>query len=126
MRLVEHLRWPVAALVLTGAAHLAAEALRPDLRNAFTPATIGPLLLFYGLWVGYRLVDRGASFVSALVAGALVGLLPLALDVVGFGILLGRGVDAGLTAGSFALLVVVFGTLAGAGYASSRTAQAAV
>jgi len=125
MRFVDTLRWPVGALVLTGMAHLAAEAVRPDLRNAFSPATIGPVLLLYGLWVGYRLVDRGASFVVALVAGALVGLLPLVLDVVGFGILLDRGIDAGLTAGVFGLLVVLFGSLAGAGFAASRTAQTA-
>jgi hypothetical protein len=124
MRLVEDLRWPIGALVLTGMTHLAAEALRPDLSSAFTPATIGPLLLLYGLWAGYRLVDRGASFVTAVVAGAVVGVLPLALDVVGFGILLGRGVDAGLTAGLFGFLVVLFGTFAGAGYVSSRTASA--
>lgn len=124
MRLIDTLRWPVLALIVTGAVHLMAEAIRPDLRNDFTPATIGPILLAYGLWVGYRLVDRGASFATALVAGAVVGLLPLALDAVGFGILLGRGVDAGLTAGAFGFLVVVFGALAGAGFASSRTASA--
>ncbi|HEX7949620.1 MAG TPA: hypothetical protein VF494_04655 [Candidatus Limnocylindrales bacterium] len=125
MRLIDGLRWPVFALIVTGAVHLAAEALRPDLRNAFTPATIGPVLLVYGLWVGYGLVVRGASFAEAVTAGVLVGLLPLALDIVGFGIILGRGVDAGLTAGAFGLLVVLFGALAGAGYASSRAANTA-
>ena len=120
MRLVDGLRWPIFALIVTGAVHLAAEAVRPDLRNDFTPATIGPLLLVYGLWVGYGLVVRGASFVQAVAAGFGVGLLPLALDVVGFGIILGRGVDAGLTAGAFGLLVVFFGALAGAGYAAGR------
>lgn len=125
MRLVESLRWPVFALIVTGTAHLAAEALRPDLRNDFTPATIGPILLVYGLWVGYRVVAGGASFGSAVGAGIVVGLLPLALDVVGFGIVLGRGVDAGLTAGAFGFLVVVFGAIAGAGFEASRPAAQA-
>lgn len=120
MRIVDDLRWPVAALVLTGLTHLVAETIRPDLRNDFTAATIGPILLLYGLWVGYAVVDRGGSFMTAPAAGALVGMLPLALDVVGFGILLNRGLDAGLTAGVFGFLVVLFGSLAGAGYASSR------
>lgn len=120
MRLVDGLRWPIFALVVTGTVHLAAEAARPDLRNDFTPATIGPLLLVYGLWVGYGLVGRGASFAQAVTAGFGVGLLPLALDAVGFGIILGRGFDAGLTTGAFGLLVVFFGALAGAGYAASR------
>lgn len=123
MRLVDGLRWPVFALVVTGALHLIAEALRPDLRDDFTPATIGPLLLVYGLWVGDGLVVRGSSFAEAVVAGMAVGLLPLTLDIVGFGFLLGRGVDAGLTSGVFGLLVVTFGAIAGAAHATSRPAR---
>ena len=125
MSLARTLQWPIAALISTGMVHLAAEAARPDLRNAFTPSTIGPLLLAYGLWIGWSLAGRGVSMVAAVVAGAAVGLLPLGLDVVGFGILLGRGVDAGLTAGMFGFLVVLFGTLAGAAFGASRVAVTA-
>lgn len=46
----------------------------------------------------------------------MLGLLPLALDVVGLGILLGRGTSAGLVAGVFSLLMITFGALAGAGF----------
>jgi hypothetical protein len=119
MRLVDSLKWPVVALIVTGMVHLAAEAVRPDLKNAFTPYTIGPILLAYGIWVGVRSIDAGASAAAAVAAGFVVGLLPLGLDVVGFGILLDRGVDAGLTAGVFGLLMVAFGSLIGAGYAAS-------
>lgn len=121
MNVVRALRWPVAALIATGMLHLVAEAIRPDLRNQFTPATIGVLLLAYGLWVGWSVTSAGGSVGVALVAGVVVGILPLALDVVGFGILLGRGVDAGLTGGVFGFLIVVFGTLAGAAFGASRT-----
>ena len=119
MRIVDSLKWPVVALIVTGMVHLAAEALRPDLKNAFTPNTIGPILLAYGIWVGVRSIDGGASLASAVAAGFIVGLLPLGLDVVGFGVLLNRGVDAGLTAGVFGLLMVAFGSLIGAGFAAS-------
>jgi hypothetical protein len=119
MRLVDSLKWPVVALIVTGMVHLGAEAVRPDLKNAFTPNTIGPILLAYGIWVGVRSIDGGASIVAAAAAGFVVGLLPLMLDLVGFGILLGRGVDAGLTAGAFGLLMVAFGALIGAGFAAS-------
>jgi hypothetical protein len=119
MRVVDSLKWPVIALIVTGMVHLAAEAVRPDLKNAFTPNTIGPILLAYGLWVGVRSIDGGASIAAAVAAGLVVGLLPLGLDVVGFGILLDRGVDAGLTAGVFGLLMVAFGSLIGSGYAAS-------
>ena len=119
MRIVDSLRWPVIALVITGTIHLLAEAVRPDLQHAFTPTTIGSILLAYGIWVGVRSIDAGASFVTAVGAGFVVGLLPLMLDIVGFGMLLGRGVDSGLTAGIFGLLMVAFGALIGAGFAAS-------
>ena len=121
MRLVDGLKWPVVALIATGMLHLAAEGLRPDLKNAFTPQVVGTILLVYGLWIGAGLVSRGASVAMAIGAGVAVGLLPLGLDVVGFGVLLGRGVDTGLTAGLFGLLVVTFGSIAGAGWAASRS-----
>jgi hypothetical protein len=126
MRLVDSLKWPVVALIVTGMVHLAAEAVRPDLQHAFTPNTIGPILLAYGLWVGIRSIDGGASTALAVAVGFVVGLLPLGLDVVGFGILLNRGIDTGLTAGVFGLLMVAFGSLIGAGFAASgRRATAA-
>lgn len=123
MRLVEILRWPVIALVITGMVHLAAEAALPDLRTAFGPGSLAPLLLGYGLWVGFRGSQSGASFGEAVLAGVVLGLLPLALEVVGFGILLGRGTNAGLVAGVFGLLMITFGALLGAGFErSSRRA----
>ena len=125
MRLVDSLKWPVVALIVTGMVHLAAEAVRPDLQHAFTPNTIGPILLAYGIWVGIRSIEGGASLVAAVAAGFVVGLLPLGLDVVGFGILLNRGIDAGLTAGIFGLLMVAFGALIGAGFRASGSRAAA-
>jgi len=123
MRLVEILRWPVIALVITGMLHLAAEAILPDLKAAFVPTSLAPILFTYGLWTGYRGVGMGASFVESAVAGVVLGLLPLALDVVGFGMLLGRGVDAGVVSGAFGLLTITFGALAGAGFAKSGAAM---
>ncbi|HEX5239766.1 MAG TPA: hypothetical protein VFW20_02095 [Candidatus Limnocylindrales bacterium] len=120
MRLLDGLKWPVVALIATGMLHLGAEAARPDLHDDFGPTMVGAILLVYGLWIGYALVGRGLPASSGVVAGAIVGLLPLALDVVGFGLILGRGLDAGLTAGLFGFLVVVFGSLAGAAFAASR------
>jgi hypothetical protein len=124
MDLVRTLRWPIAALIATGMLHLIAEAVRPDLRSDFSPAMVGLLLLAYGLWIGWSVTSGGHSIGVAIAAGAVVGMLPLALDVVGFGILLGRGVDTGITAGVFGFLVVLFGTLAGGAFGVSRATAA--
>lgn len=113
------LKWPVISLLITGALHFTLEAIWPDLKTFFVPSTVGPVVLAYGLWVGYRAVKMGGSYVNAIGAGALLGILPIVLDVVGFGMILGRGVTAGELSGIFSWAVIVFGTLIGAGFASS-------
>jgi hypothetical protein len=112
--------WPIVSLLITGMWHFVVEAIWPDLRNAFVPAVLGPILLAYGAWAGYRTANAGGGYVGAIVAGAILGLLPLMLDIVGFGIILGRGTDAGLLGGVFGLSMVVFGALIGGGYRMSR------
>lgn len=118
------LMWPVIGLVLTGITHLAIEAIWPDLQTFFIPPTLAPLLLAYGAWVGYRGVSFGAGFVPAVVAGVAVGLLPLGLEIIGFGLLLGRGVDHGILAGVFGMAYITFGAVLGAGFAKSGEAAA--
>jgi len=118
--LVTVMTWPIVALLITGAWHFTVEAIWPDLKTFFVPAVLGPVLLAYGAWAGNAAVSNLGSFVAAVVAGAILGVLPLVLDVVGFGVLLGRGVDAGLLAGIFGFSMVLFGSLLGGGFASSR------
>lgn len=111
--------WPIIALVITGVTHLTIEAIWPDLRTFFVAPTLAPLLLAYGGWVGYRAVRLGAGFVPAVASGVILGLLPLGLDIIGFGILLDRGVDQGVVSGVFGMACIVFGTLVGVGFARS-------
>jgi hypothetical protein len=119
------LMWPVISILITGALHFTLEAIWPDLKAFFTPSTVGPVVLFYGLWVGYRAIKMGGSYVNAIVAGAVLGILPIVLDVVGFGMILNRGVTAGELSGIFSWAVIVFGTLIGAGFAMSGEAKSA-
>jgi len=53
------LTWPVISLLVTGATHFTLEAIWPDLRNTFIPPVLAPILLAYGLWVGYRAIGAG-------------------------------------------------------------------
>lgn len=119
------LRWPIISLLITGGTHFTLEAARPDLASIFIPSVLAPLLLAYGAWTGFRAIEAGGGYAHAIVAGAILGILPLALDIVGFGVILDRGVEAGTTAGLFGLAMVVFGSLAGSGFAlSSRSVRA--
>jgi hypothetical protein len=118
--MVAVMTWPIVALLLTGATHFSVEAIWPDLKTFFVPPVIGPILLAYGVWAGFAVVNVTRSFGLAIVAGAILGVLPLMLQSIGFGVLLGRGVDVGLLAGIFGFTMVLFGSLLGGGFASAR------
>ena len=78
------------------------------------------VLLAYGAWAGFRAATATGSFVTAIVAGVILGVLPFTLQLVGFGLILGRGLDNGLLAAVFASTTVVWGALLGGGFAKSR------
>ena len=113
------LTWPVISLLVTGATHFTLEAIWPDLRNTFIPPVLAPILLAYGLWVGYRAIGVGGTYLHAIAAALVLGILPIVLDIVGFGLILGRGTDAGVMAGVFGAAVIIFGSLIGAGFSLS-------
>ena len=117
---VKILMWPVISLLITGALHFTAEAIWPDLKATFIPPTLAPLLLAYGLWVGYRAIGWGGTYGHAILAAAILGVLPIVLDVVGFGIILGRGTQAGTLAGVFGFGMILFGALIGSGFVLSE------
>jgi hypothetical protein len=117
MALRTALIWPIVSLLITGMWHFSVEAIWPDLRNLFVPAVLGPILLSYGAWAGYRTVSAGGNYLVAIAAGAILGLLPLMLDTIGFGLILGRGLDSGSLAGIFGFSMVLFGSLLGGGLA---------
>ena len=117
--LVKCLVWPVIALLFIGGTHLVAEGIRPDLQNLIGPAVVMPIHLVAGGWAAYMVLRNGGGFVLGLVAGAILGLMPLALQVVGFALILGRAADASLTLGIFGLFTIFWGGVLGAAIAAS-------
>ena len=119
------LKWPVISLLITGGFHFAIEAVWPDLKTTFIPAVLAPLLLVYGLWVGYRAIEFGGTYLQAILAAAILGILPIVLEIVGFGVILGRGVQDRELAGIFGFAFILFGALIGSGFALSGEATRA-
>jgi len=115
--IVRTMKWPVICLLLIGVTHFIEDAVLPDLQGFYTPPVVGLILLVVGLWTGYLAVHNGGSFVTAIVAGVILGLLPLVLHVVGFGMILGQG--TGSLAGVFGFTMVFFGSIVGGGFALS-------
>ena len=85
--------------MIVGSTHFLAEIILPDFKTIFLPPVLTPSLLAFGVWVGYRMVQSGGNYGTVILAGAILGCLPLIVEVVGFGILLGRGVPQGVLAG---------------------------
>jgi hypothetical protein len=118
--LAKTLKWPVISLLIVGGTHFAAEAIQPGLRDIFVPAVVAPLLLVFGIWVGYKMVQFGGNYGHVILAGALLGILPVVLDIVGFGMILGRGLEYGMLAGTLGFGMILFGSLVGGGFALSK------
>jgi hypothetical protein len=92
----------------------------PDLKNVFVAPALSPVLLGFGIWVGYRMAQNGGALSQVILAGAILGILPLILDIGGFGVILGRGVDQGLLSGVFGFSMILWGSLLGGGFALSK------
>lgn len=110
---------------MRGGLHFTIEAIWPDLKNIFIPPVLAPLLLAYGFWVGRRAIQGGGTYLHAILAAAILGILPIMLEVVGFGVILERGVQAGELAGIYGFAFIVFGSLIGAGFVLSGEATGA-
>jgi hypothetical protein len=117
--LVRGLTWPIAALIGIGMTHLLAELLRPELRDVITSATVMPIYLVAGAWAGASTVRSGGSAVHGIVAGVVMGLLPVGLQLVGFGVIAGRDGSTVVTSGALGFLGLLWGSLLGTGLAVS-------
>lgn len=117
---VKTLRWPVISLLIVGISHFIAEIIWPGLKDIYQPHVLAPLLLAFGVWVGYKAIQFGGTYGTVIVAGAILGLLPIVVELFGFGILLGRGVQQGVLASEFGFAMILYGALIGGGFALSK------
>ena len=118
-RVVRGLVGPIAVLVGIGATHLLAELARPELQTAFTPGALLPIYLVVGAWAGAAMVRAGATVAVGVLAGVAIGLMPVALQYIGFGIILGRDGAAVATSAAVGFLGLVWGAVFGSGLAWS-------
>jgi hypothetical protein len=123
--LVRGLMWPIVTLLVVGGTHLVVEGLRPALAELIGPAVVMPIHLVAGGWAAYATIRAGGTWVHGLVAGAILGLMPLVLQVVGFGLVLGRDSDSVLSVGIFGLATIFWGGALGAGIAMATAPQMA-
>ncbi len=115
--------WPVLTLLLIGGTHLAVEAARPELHDLIGPAEVMPIYLIIGSWTAVAVVRSGAGYVAGLITSAALGLMPLILQLVGFGLLFGRDGAVVTSAGLFGLAGVTWGGAIGAGIAASLAGE---
>jgi hypothetical protein len=113
------LKWPFISILIAGVLHFAVEAIWPDLQSFYTTPVLGLVQFAFGIWAGYMTVHNGGNFLTAILYGALLGLFPLVVNPLSFGMILGRGLHATLLGGVFGFSMIVFGSLVGGGFAVS-------
>jgi hypothetical protein len=119
LMLVKTLKWPFISILIAGALHFTLETIWPELQSSFPTSVLGVVQFAFGVWVGYLAVHNGGNFLTAILYGALLGLFPLLVNPLSFGLILGRDPHAVLLAGVFGCSMIVFGSLVGGGFAVS-------
>ena len=99
--------------------HFVLIALFPDLENFYSPAVLGLVQLAIGIWLGYLCVHRGGSFLIAIEYAAILGLFPLIVYPLSFGLILGQSLHTTILAGIFGFANFIFGSMIGGGFAIS-------
>jgi len=125
MGIVRPVLWPVITLLVIGSTHLLAEAIRPALHEVIGPAVVMPIYLAVGAWVALDTARHGRGFVGGLVSAVALGILPVLLQLIGFGTILGRASDEVVNSALFGLFALTWGGAIGAGIGASLTARSA-
>jgi hypothetical protein len=68
------LKWPIIGWIVVDIL-LTLVAFVEGVGNVMTPATLAPLALAFGVWVGFKTVENGGAFAGAVVNGAIVGIV---------------------------------------------------
>ncbi len=113
------LKWPIIAWIIVDVIFLAMTFVG-GVMEMLTPATLSPLLLAFGAWTGYKIVEFKGNFVDVIVVGVVVGVvcgvltvvLLLAHGMMGMGVLLSEFV--------FNVGMNLVGAIVGGGYALTK------
>ena len=118
------LKWPIIGWIVVDV--LLILVLYVDgVSHVMTPATLAPLALAFGAWVGYKTVDGGGGFSNAIVNGAIVGAVCGVLTLL-------MGAIHGMDNGEVFALAVYFvglnisGAVVGGGFLLTNGAQSSV
>ena len=117
--LAKTLKWPFLVVLISGTLHFTLIAIFPNLQNFYTPPVLGFVQLAIGIWVGYASIHNGGNFLTAIMYAAILGLFPLIVYPLSFGLILGEDLHTTMLAGVFGLANFVFGSLVSGGFATS-------
>ncbi len=115
---VRVLKWPIIGWIIVDLVFLAMVLVARGTAGMLTAPTLSPLLLGFGAWAGYKMVELGGKFYDGIVAGVVVGVVCGVLTLVLLGVL-GAMADA-VPEFTFNLGMNVVGAVLGAGYASTK------
>lgn len=119
----EALKWPILSWVAVDVVILLS-SYAEGITEMLTPAALSPILVAFGIWAGYRIVEFGGNYLSAIVAGLIVGAVCGVLIYVGLGGIRGLGLAEMWPMALFGFTFNIVGALIGGGFVLSRAQTA--
>lgn len=89
-----------------------------------TVPTLAPLAIAFGVWAGYKAVEFGGSFGTAIGAGVIVGFVCAALTML-LGTIHGMSTDATFPMAVYTMALNVAGAVVGGGFLLTRPSSSA-
>ncbi len=117
--LVRAVKWPIISWVVVDVVFVAAGFVGGVL-ELYTPAGFAPLLIAFGFWAGYKMIEFGGNYGNAIVAGVIVGAACAILTIVGFVLILGQEFSGIFPLAVYSLAFNIAGALVGGGFALTK------
>lgn len=113
------LKWPIIGWIVLDIALLILSYIR-GVSELFGATALSPLLLAFGVWAGYKIVQFKGGFLDALISGVVVGVVCGVLIILGPGLIRGAGVAAVWPLAVYAFGMNLFGAIVGGGFALTK------
>lgn len=115
---VRALKWPIIGWIVVDIALLVSTYVG-GFMEMLTPGSLAPVLLAFGAWAGYKIVEFKGKFVDVIIAGVVIGLVCGGLALVLFAV---RNVPTSVWPASFTfdVLMNIVGAIIAGGFALTK------
>ncbi|MFQ5967728.1 MAG: hypothetical protein ACE5MI_08970 [Acidimicrobiia bacterium] len=112
-------KWPILSWVVADVVVLIVSYV-DGVVDMLTAAALTPVIVAFGVWTGYKVVELGGNYSSAIIGGAVVGVVCGLLIYLGLGGIRGLGLSDMWPMAVFGFAFNIVGALIGGGFALTK------